>query len=107
MNPTIQRVADFMRANLHRKLSLDELAGAANLSRSHLCHLFKTETGISPMQYLQRLRMEAAGRLLATTRMSVKQICHTVGYTHKSLFVRHFKKAYGHTPSDYRQNHLR
>jgi transcriptional regulator GlxA family with amidase domain len=102
MNPKIQGVVEFMRANLHRKLLLGELAESANLSRPYLCRLFKTEIGVSPVQYLQTLRMKAAGRLLATTLMSIKQVMLTVGYTHKSLFVGHFKKAHGLTPSEYR-----
>ena len=102
MNPKIQGVIEVMKANLHRKLRLAELAESANLSRPYLCRLFKAETGASPAQYLQTLRMKAAGRLLATTQMSIKEIMLTVGYTHKSLFVHHFKKAHGRMPSEYR-----
>jgi len=106
MNPKIQRVIEFMKANLHRKLLLGELAELADLSRPYLCRLFKTETGVSPVQYLQKLRMETAGRLLATTLMSIKQIMLAVGYTHKGIFVQHFKKAHGQTPSEYRAKHF-
>jgi transcriptional regulator GlxA family with amidase domain len=95
-----------MKANLHRKLLLAELAESASISRTYLCRLFKAETGASPAQYLQTLRMKAAGRLLATTHMTIKEIMLTVGYTHKSLFMGHFKKAHGRTPSEYRMKHV-
>ena len=106
MNPKIQGVIEFMKTNLHRKLLLAELAESANLSRSYLCRLFKVEIGVSPAQYLQMLRMKTAGRLLATTQMSIKQVMLAAGYTHKSLFVGHFKKAHGRTPSEYRAKHV-
>lgn len=70
----IQVVVDYIKANLHQKLCLDELARPAKISRYRLCHLFKAEIGMSPGQYIQRLRMQEASVLLSTTLMSVKQI---------------------------------
>lgn len=106
MNPKIEIVIDFMKANLHRKLSLDDLARSATLSGSHLCRLLKAETGISPGQYLQNLRIQKACELLATTLLSVKQVFLAVGYSDKGLFVRHFKKALIVTPSEYRAKYF-
>jgi transcriptional regulator GlxA family with amidase domain len=106
MNRKIQGVIEFMQANLHRKLLLEELAETAKLSRTYLCRLFKLETGRSPVQYLQRQRMKTAARLLGTTQMSIKEVMLTVGYTHKSLFMGHFKKAHGRTPSEYRAKYF-
>lgn len=102
MNPTMQIIIDFMGLNLHRKLSLDELARSAQVSRSTVWRLFKTEAGMPPGQYLQKLRMRKASTLLTATLMSVKRIVIEVGYNDKSLFGRHFRKAYGLTPSEYR-----
>lgn len=102
MSPRIQTVVDFMTVNLHRKLTLDELASSARISRSHVWRLFKTEAGMPPGQYLQMLRMQKATKLLTTTLMSVKRISIEVGYSDKSLFGRHFRKAHGATPSEYR-----
>ncbi|MEN3335354.1 MAG: hypothetical protein V7641_4719 [Blastocatellia bacterium] len=102
MNPKVRSIINFLNANLHRKLSLDEMAGSIGFSRSHFCRLLKTETGRSPGQYLQIIRMQKAAKLLATSLMSVKQVMLEVGYNNKGLFARHFKKAHGHTPSEYR-----
>lgn len=106
MDLKTKAVLDFMNTNLHRKLSLDELARSASISRSHLCRMFKAEAGMSPGQYIQKLRMQEGSMLLASTFMSVKQIMIEVGYSDKSLFVRHFKKAQGLTPSEYRAKYL-
>jgi transcriptional regulator GlxA family with amidase domain len=102
MNSRTRIIIGFMRNNLHRNLSLSELAESAKISASHLGHLFKSETGMAPGQYLMALRMESARGLLASSTMSVKRIIFEVGFNDKSNFVRSFKKAYGLTPSEYR-----
>ena len=102
-NPRVQLVIDFMSANLQRKISLAELTEVANLSASHLSRLFNTQTGLSPGEYLRRLRMEKAGDLLATSVLSIKQVMALTGYNNKSHFVRHFRRSFDLTPSEYRR----
>jgi transcriptional regulator GlxA family with amidase domain len=106
LSPRLQIVLNFADANLGRKLSTRELARSVMISPYQLCRLFKSEMGISPGQYLQSRRLDVASTLLTTTLMSVKQIYMEVGYTDKSLFVRHFKRARGLTPSEYRARNL-
>ena len=101
-NPRVKVVIQFMEANLERKISLDELADAANISRSYLCTLFKTETGLSTGEYLRRLRMEKAGHLLATTLLSIKQIMAMTGYANRSDFAEHSRRYLDCTPTEYR-----
>jgi AraC family transcriptional regulator of arabinose operon len=102
-DPRIQIVLDFLYANLHRWIRLNEIAEAATLSPSRLSHVFKDEMGISPGKYLRRIRMQKASSLLATSRLSVKQIMAIAGYDNKSHFVRQFRKAFDDTPSEYRK----
>jgi transcriptional regulator GlxA family with amidase domain len=92
-----------MSANLERRISLAELASVANLSPSHLSRLFKTEIGLSAGEYLRRLRMEKARDLLSASLLSVKQVIAIVGYANTSNFVRHFRRYFAYTPSDYRR----
>ena len=101
-NPRVTTVIEFMETKLERKISLSEMAGVANLSRSHLSHLFKTQTGFSPGEYVRRLRMDKATHLLATTLLSIKQIMAITGYGNRSDFLRHFKRYYEVTPTEYR-----
>lgn len=105
MCPRTNVVIDFIKSNLHRKISIAELSKIAGMSSSHLGHLFKIETGLAPGQYLMRLRMSKARDLLKESRLSVKQIMFAVGFNDKSDFVRSFKKTYGLRPSDYRGRH--
>jgi transcriptional regulator GlxA family with amidase domain len=101
-NSRVQIVIDFMKANLHRRIPLAELAKVAHLSPSRLSHLFKTQTGVSPGGYLRRLKMEKARHLLATSLMSVKEIMAMMGYKSKSHFVRDFRRSFRLAPSECR-----
>jgi transcriptional regulator GlxA family with amidase domain len=102
-NPRVRIAIDFMEANLHRRISLAELAEVANLSPSHLSRLFKIQTTLSPGEYLRRLRMEKSRHLLATTLLSMKEIMATLGYKSRSHFVRHFRRSFRLPPSEYRK----
>ena len=67
-----------MRSNLHRKLPLEEIASAVDVSVWWLCHIFKSETGLSPIQYLKTLRMEEQG-------IYCKQVPSAFGTSHVEL----------------------
>ena len=102
-DPRVRIVIDFMKANLHRKISLTDLAREVNLSAAHVSRLFSIETGISPSEYLIRLRMEKARHLLLTSVLSVKEVMAMTGYGNRGHFVQHFKRYFGLTPSEYRR----
>lgn len=102
-NPRIQTAIHFMNSHLERQISLADMAAEARLSPSHLSHLFKTQTGLSPGEYLRRLRLEKASQLLTTTLLSIKEIMAMVGYNNRSNFLRHFRRYYDVAPSEYRE----
>jgi len=102
----IQKVVDYIHANLDKRITADDLARAARLSRSRLCYLFKAETGVAPMQYLKRCRIEKARDLLESTPLSVKEIRSSVGLSDRSHFTRSFKETFGVTPFEYRRKNL-
>lgn len=103
MHPKVRIVIDHMNANLHRAVTLGDLAQLTRLSRSRLCCVFKKETGISPGKYLRGLKMQKARELLDTTLLSEKEIRATLGILDHSHFVRDFKKTHGVTLSQYRK----
>ena len=102
MDPRVEKIEQLMRDNLQREWSLSELAQVVNLSVWRLSHIFASEVGISPIQYLRQLRMERAKYLLDTSFLRVKEIAHQVGLNDESHFTRDFKKTYGEPPSHYR-----
>jgi AraC family transcriptional regulator len=99
----LRRITDWMAENLAEEFNLARLAGQVGMSEFHFNRLFKRATGVPPSQYLIRLRIDAARRLLRETTRSVIEIGNEVGYTNPSHFARIFRKETGLTPSDYRR----
>jgi AraC family transcriptional regulator len=98
----IRRVTDYIRANLAADLTIDELAGHAGLSSFHFARVFRRETGETPHQFVTRLRLEEAARLLRATDQTVLQIAIAVGFESASHFSVQFKRSYCVTPLAYR-----
>jgi len=107
MHSRVQRVIDLIKANLHRKLVLPDLAQLVGLSRSRLCQEFKTEMGVPVGHYIKALKMQKACELLASTSLSVKETVAAVGMRDQSHFSRDFKKTYDLTPLQYRAHFSR
>jgi transcriptional regulator GlxA family with amidase domain len=101
MDKRVQAVIVFLNSSYHEALSVEDIARAVNLSSSHLTHLFKTEVGVPPVQFLKSLRMQKAKELLDTTLLNVKQVMNRVGVKDKCHFARDFKRSYGLTPGQY------
>lgn len=99
----LRRVNDYMRANLSRPLSLEDLAREAGLSRFHLARLFKKTYGETPFRRLTRLRIELARRLLIKGGDTVTHIALQCGYDNPSHFAAAFRRAVGVTPISYRR----
>lgn len=100
-------VITYMQNDLRRSFTLSEMARLVNLSPSRLRHLFKSDTQMTPTQYLHTLRMQEARRLLETTWLRIKEIGNMVGIAGQSHFVREFKRFYGLTPAIYRAHYSR
>jgi AraC family transcriptional regulator of arabinose operon len=107
MDQRVKKVIALIEEDLCRELSLEQLAKSVNLSASRLRHLFSAEVGMSPMQYLQAVRMRKAKEMLETTFMSVKQIMCLIGVGGRNHFSNNFKKAYGMSPTRYRKLHFK
>lgn len=73
------------------------------MSRRTFERRFKSATGDSPLQYLQRVRVEAAKRILETENRSFDEIAYAVGYEDRSFFRKIFTQIAGITPRVYRQ----
>ena len=97
----ISRVIEYMYANLVRDISLNELAGVANMSASHLVRLFKQTTGMAPHKYFIHLRVQQAKSLIQSSKFSMIEIAAQLGFADQSHMNRHFKKIVGVTPREF------
>ena len=95
-------VAGYLKNNLSRRITLDEICSKFNYSRSFICRIFKEQTGEALMCYLNRLRCEEAGSLLCATSMTVGEISEAVGFSEAKYFGAAFKKQTGLSPTEYR-----
>ena len=85
----------------NQDLNILYVADHFKLSPAYLSRIFKKELGIGPAEYLQKIRLEAAKKLLLETDMTVKEISEAVGYQYVLTMNRAFKKSLGITPSQY------
>jgi AraC-like DNA-binding protein len=97
------RKADrYIYENYTRKISLKEVADASGLSAPYFSNIFKEEMGENLTSYLNRLRVEKAGRLLTETEMGLSEIAVVCGFENQSWFSKIFKSFTGISPGKYR-----
>jgi transcriptional regulator GlxA family with amidase domain len=99
MDARVKKAIEVIRQSVTGDLSVRQLSGVVNLSPSRLRQLFKVETGLSPFQYLRRVRLQRAASLLSTSFLSIKEAIFQRGGRDVSNFVRDFKKEFGLSPS--------
>ncbi|XXF79671.1 GlxA family transcriptional regulator [Myxococcaceae bacterium GXIMD 01537] len=99
----VLRAQEWLEAHLSGPVTLAGAAEAASLGERTLLRRFRKATGDTPLDYVQRLRVEAAKRLLETTPRTVEEISQEVGYADTTAFRRRFKARTGLTPDGYRR----
>lgn len=98
----IKQATTYMEAEFHRLQSLDDVAAAAGLSKYYFTRMFTKTTGMSPMDFVTKLRIEKAVQLLRSSSLTVEEIAHTVGYSSGSYFSKVFRSRVGFPPADFR-----
>ena len=99
----ISKVEKLAQQNRSLDVKVEQLARQIGVSRSCLYKAFLHCSGKSVQQYLQDLRLEEACRLLTDTRRAVTDIAYSCGFPDSPSFCRIFRKAYGHTPLEFRR----
>jgi AraC family transcriptional regulator len=99
----LERVTDYVEANLHEDLSVGELATTIYMSPSHFAHAFRVTTGFAPHRYVLERRIERAKSLLLGSRLSVAEIARRVGFTTHAHFSTMFRRMTGRTPIHFRR----
>ncbi len=98
---------DYIEKNYEEKITIDSLADLANASRRTFERRFKQATNNTPIEYLQRVRIEAAKTFFEASRKNVTEVMFDVGYTDTKAFRDIFKKITGLTPIDYRNKYAK
>lgn len=104
-NSKVNRVIDYIQMNLTKPIKLSELAGICSLSNEYFSRFFLKITGMRPIEYINRKRIEVAQLQLVTSNDSIEKIALDVGIDNFSYFNRMFKKYSCLTPGEYRRLH--
>ena len=98
----LKQVLEYMEENYTAQVTLDELAASVNMSPKYFCRFFSEMTHQTPVDYLNRQRVEQACFQLSTTEDSVTEIAYRNGFNDLSYFIRIFRRYKGVTPGKYR-----
>lgn len=99
----IKSVKKYIDINFAENVTLDLLSTLFYLHPIYLQRKFKQEYGLSPTDYLTKVRIDHAKYYLVSTDMSIEEICYKVGFSYPSYFIKTFKKKANHTPNQYRK----
>jgi AraC family L-rhamnose operon transcriptional activator RhaR len=102
-HPAVATCVALLEADPANAWRLDDLAAAVTLDAAYLGRLFRKSTGLSPLDYLARLRAERAAALLANSELPIARIGAEVGWPDPTYFARRFRALSGLTPTQYRQ----
>ena len=101
----LQAVIEHIHLNYYRNLTIDELAERAHLHPNYFIRVFKRHFGTSPIQYVNRKRIEEAKWILASTNLMLAEIGAKVGIPDVSYLSKLFKSSTGLSPTAYRLTH--
>jgi transcriptional regulator GlxA family with amidase domain len=103
----VKKAQEFIENNVSDKISVEELAVKFAIGRRNFERRFKKATNNTPVEYIQRVKIEAAKKRFETSRKNVNEVMYEVGYSDTKAFRAVFKKITGLSPIDYRNKYNR
>jgi len=100
----IQTMLSYVHRNFGEKLTLDQIAESASISKRECLRCFQSCIGKSPIEYLMEYRVQVAERLLQTTDRSITEIAMETGFSGSAYFSKVFREFRGCSPSQYRKH---
>ncbi len=99
----INKVYEYVFLNIGEGIKLQEAAGLVNMAPGSFCRYFKKKTNLTFMEYVKKVRIGLAAKMLIETDKTVSQICFESGYNNLANFNHYFKTIMHKTPSEYRK----
>ena len=97
----------YIETHYAEDISVERVAGRVNMSKRNFIRRFKRAVQITPLEYIQRVKIEAAKKALEQGRRNIQTLTHDVGYSDSKTFRSMFKRVTGVTPQDYRNKYGR
>lgn len=104
---SIRKAQEFIEKNFHEKISVEQLATLFSVGRRNLERRFKKATSNTIVEYIQRVKIEAAKKSLESSRENVNEVMYKIGYTDSKAFRMVFRKITGLSPIEYRSKYNR
>jgi transcriptional regulator GlxA family with amidase domain len=101
----VKQAQAYIEARSSEKISFEQLSSELAIGRRNFDRRFIRATGNTPLEYLQRVKIEAAKRAFESTQKSINEVMYAVGYTDLKAFREVFRKITGMTPLDYRHRY--
>ena len=105
-NARLRDLIQFIRENLDARLTLDRISRYFRTDKYYLCRYFRKHTGLSVMDYVNRMRIVNAEKLIVQNSHSITDISLMVGFNNITNFDRTFKRYTGISPREYRRNNV-
>lgn len=99
----IVEIMDYVEEHIGEKITLASIASQINMNESYISRLFKNETGMNIINYINIRKMEKAKELLSEKNMIVKDVAYALGFEEQSYFNRMFNKYFGVNPKEYKK----
>lgn len=103
-NTSVKKAIDFITINYKSEITVAELAAVANLSQSRFFTVFKSETGMTPIEYKNRICIRNAEKMLICEDFSIEELSEKLGFNSSSYFRRTFKMYTGKSPREYKNS---
>jgi two-component system, response regulator YesN len=97
----VTKVKSFINTNYTEDISLETIGDSFHVSASHICRIFKQETGEGINEFITKVRIENAKKLLRSGNINIQQLAQMLGYSDHTYFYKVFKKTTGMTPKEY------
>lgn len=101
------KLKKYIASNYAKKLTLKDLTNVVYLSPYYLSHVFKNETGYSPIEFVIKMKIDKAKKLLKNKNITISKIAEEIGYDSIHYFSRIFRAVEGITPSEFRRKNSR
>jgi transcriptional regulator GlxA family with amidase domain len=102
---TVKKAQSYIENKLHEKISIEHLSASFSVSRRNFDRRFIKATGNTPVEYMQRVKMESAKKAFESSHKTINEVMYEVGYSDVKAFREVFKRITGMSPIDYRNKY--
>jgi len=106
-NSRINKIHEFLMKNYRDTVDLEEVAEVVHMAPASVCRFFKSSTGLTVFEYLNKIKIDYSCKLLLNTDLSIVDISYDCGFNNLSHFNKQFRKFLGQTPSQFRKHRER